>query len=92
MRKPRTLVPIPQQLAADIDRVAGPKHRASFIINLVEREIRRREQRDALREAAGSWKDTDHPELAGGADAWVREMRQESANRLQKLEQHREAE
>ena len=92
MRKPRTFVPIPQPLAAAIDRIAGPKHRARFIINLVEREIRRREQRDALREAAGSWKDADHPELAGGADVWVREMRQQSAERLVNIEHHRKAE
>jgi hypothetical protein len=92
MRKPRTLVPIPRQLADAIDKVAGPKQRAAFIVNLVEREIRRREQRDALREAAGSWKDEDHPELTEGADKWVREMRQESVTRFEKIEQRREAE
>jgi hypothetical protein len=92
MRKPRTLVPIPRQLAAAIDKVAGQKQRATFIINLVERELRRREQRDALREAAGSWKDEDHPELAEGADKWVWEMRQESVKRFEKIEQHRKAE
>lgn len=85
MRKPRTLVPIPQQLAAAIDKVAGQKQRAAFIINLVEREIRRREQLDALREAAGSWKDEDHPELAEGADKWVRGIREESVKRLEKI-------
>jgi hypothetical protein len=92
MRKLRTLVPIPQHLAAAIDKLAGPKQRAAFIISLVEREIRRREQREALREAAGSWKDEEHPELAEGADKWVRQMRQESLKRIQKTEHHREAE
>ncbi|MGO9255588.1 MAG: hypothetical protein ACLQU1_04700 [Bryobacteraceae bacterium] len=92
MRKLRNLVPIPRQLAAAIDKVAGPKQRATFIVKLVEREIRRREQRDALREAAGSWKGEDHPEPAEGADKWVREIRQESVKRFEKIEQHREAE
>lgn len=92
MRKPRTLVPIPRQLAAAIDKLAGQKQRSAFIINLVEREIRRREQLDALREAAGSWKDENHPDLVEGADRWVREMRQESISRLERVEQHREAE
>jgi len=59
---------------------------------MVEREIWRREQRDVLREAAGSWMDEDHPELAEGADKWVREMRQKSVQRFEKIEQHREAE
>jgi hypothetical protein len=92
MRKPRTLVPIPRQLATAIDRVAGQKQRSAFIINLVEREIRRREQLDAVREAAGSWKDENHPELAEGAERWVWERRRESLSRLERVEQHREAE
>jgi hypothetical protein len=92
MRKPRTLVAIPRQLAIAIDKIAGEKQRTSFIVDLLHREVRRREQREALREAAGSWKDEDHPELAGGADAWVREMRQESVKRLEKIQQRREAE
>ena len=91
MRKPRTLVPIPQELAAAIDKLAGQRQRAAFIINLVEREIRRREQRDAFREAAGSWKGEEHPELAEGADKWVRQMRQESIQRFERVEGEREA-
>jgi len=58
----------------------------------VEREIRRREQRGALREAAGSWKNEDHPELAEGADKWVQHMRQQSAKRLEHIQHQREAE
>lgn len=92
MRKPRALVPIPLQLAEAIDKVAGQKQRAAFIVSLLEREIRRREQRDALREAAGTWNDQDHPELVEGADQWVLKMRQESVKRLDKVEQHREVE
>jgi hypothetical protein len=92
MRKPRTLVPIPRQLAEAIDKVAGREQRTAFIVNLVEREIRRREQRDALLAAAGSWKDEDHPELAEGADRWVRQMRQDSVKRLEKIGQGRETE
>ena len=74
MRKPRTLVPIPRQLAAAIDKAAGPK------------------QRDALCEAAGSWKDEDHSQLAEGADKWVHHMRQESAKRFERIEHQLEAE
>ena len=91
MRKPRTLVAIPRQLATAIDKIAGEKQRTSFIVDLLQREVRRREQREALREAAGSWKDEDHPELADGADKWVREMRQESVKRFEKIQQRREA-
>jgi hypothetical protein len=89
MRKPRSLVPIPRQLAVEIDRIAGHKHRSAFIVELVEREIRRREQLDALQNAAGSWPDREHPELADGADNWVRGMRQKSVERLEAISRRR---
>jgi hypothetical protein len=56
----------------------------------MDREIQRREQRDALRDAAGSWQAEDHPELAGGADEWVREMRRGSIRRSEKVERRRD--
>ena len=92
MRNPRTLVPIPTRVAAAIDHIAGPRKRTAFVVELLEREIRRREQLDALSETAGSWKDEDHPELAAGADQWVQSMRQESTTRLEKLQQRRPSE
>ena len=57
-------------------------------ISDVEERIAR--QREALRAVAGAWKAEDHPELVDGAAAWVREIRQESVKRLEKIQQHRE--
>ena len=56
---------------------------------LAEREIKLREQREALLETAGAWKDADHPELKDGAEAWVRKIRAESLIRFQELEERR---
>ena len=70
---------------------AQHKRRAAFIVEVVERELRRREQLDALREAAGSWQDEAHPELAEGGDKWVREMRRNSARRLERIDQQTQA-
>jgi hypothetical protein len=92
MKTPRTLVPIPPKIAAEIDKIAGHRHRTEFIVDVLEREIRRREQLAALQAAAGSWKDEDHPELANGSEAWIRDMRQESENRFQRLQQQQEPE
>jgi hypothetical protein len=50
-------------------------------------EIRRREQLQAVEEAAGCWEDESHPELADGSEAWIRQMRLESELRLQRLQQ-----
>jgi hypothetical protein len=92
MRSPRKLIAIPSRMAAEIDRIAGQEGRNAFIVELLEREIRRHAQLEALREAAGSWKDENHPELAGGSEAWVRQMRQESEKRFEQLRQRKEAE
>ena len=41
----------------------------------------------ALKEAAGAWKDEDHPELVEtGTYEWVREIREETERRIQPKE------
>jgi hypothetical protein len=52
---------------------------------LTPREIKLRLQREVLREIAGVWKTEDHPELADGAAAWVREIRALDARRTPHL-------
>src|SRR6266852_2901733 len=59
---------------------------------VAKREIKLNRQRRALRVATGAWKAEDHPELAGGAAKWIREMRQESVKRYEKVERYRKAE
>ena len=90
MRTPRTLVPIPPTVIAGIDRIVGHGHRTRFIVELIESELRRREQLAALQEAPGSWKDEDHPELGNGSEAWVRQMRNESKARFERLQVNRD--
>lgn len=86
------MVPIPASIAAGIDKIAGHRKRSAFVVEVLDREIRRREQLEALEQAAGAWTDENHPELANGADAWVREMRDASAQRLQEIERDADAE
>ena len=86
MRASRTMVPIPQRIAAGIDKIAGQKHRIHFIVEVLEAELQRREQLAALEEAAGCWKDEDHPELANGSQAFVRELRNEATQRLEEIQ------
>ena len=76
------VVPIPQRLAAGIDRIAGPGHRARFVIEVLENELVRREQMAAPEKAAGCWKDENHPELEGGSEAFIRTLRDEAGRRL----------
>jgi hypothetical protein len=54
-----------------------------------KREIKILQQRNALRAAKGAWKQKDHPELAQGAAAWVRQIRAADTKRLLELERRR---
>jgi hypothetical protein len=57
---------------------------------LAQRDIKLHHQREVLGEIARAWKAEDHPELAGGAESWVREIRALDAGRLEEIERHRE--
>ena len=85
----RAHVILPIDLVADIDKLVGKRGRSAFLTELAQREIKLRHQRQALREAAGAWKSEDHPELAEGSDAWIREIRSLDSRRFEELERRR---
>jgi hypothetical protein len=81
----RTHVVLSDELVKEIDAVVGSRQRSSFITEAAEKELMRRRQIEALKAAAGAWKDKDHPELKQGSAHWVRKLRQESERRLKKV-------
>jgi Arc/MetJ-type ribon-helix-helix transcriptional regulator len=84
MNAKRTHVVLSDQLVKEIDTLVGARQRSSFISEATERELMRRRQIEALKAAAGAWKDEDHPELKQGSGKWVRKLRQDSEKRFQK--------
>jgi len=72
------MVPYPPDVIAEIDKIVSRGKRTAFLVELAKREIKLNRRRRALRAATGAWKAEDHPELAGGAAKWIREIRQES--------------
>jgi hypothetical protein len=91
MPRQRVMVPYPADVIAEIDKIVSHGKRTSFLVELAKREIKLDRQRQALRAATGTWKTKDHPELAGGAASWIREIRQESVKRFEKIQRHRKA-
>jgi len=85
------MVPYPPEVIAEIDKMVSHGKRTAFLVELAKREIKLNRQRQALRAATGAWKGEDHPELAAGAANWVRQIRQESVKRSDKIQRHREA-
>ena len=80
----RTHVVLSDQLVKEIDAIVGSRQRSSFITQAAEKELMRRRQIEALKAAAGAWKDKDHPELKQGAAKWVHKLRQEDERRVKK--------
>ena len=85
MNAKRTHVVLSDQLVKEIDALVGSRRRSSFISEAAGRELMRLRQIEALKAAAGAWKDKDHPELKQGSAKWVRKLRQESEKRFQKV-------
>jgi len=81
----RTHVVLAEQLVKEIDRLVGARQRSNFLAEAAEKELMRRRQIEALKAAAGAWKDKDHPELKKGSASWVRKMRQESERRFKRV-------
>jgi hypothetical protein len=69
---------------ADLDRLVEKRNRSRFIADALRDALLIARQKEALREAAGSWKDKDHPELKNGSAAWVKKLRRESEARFKK--------
>jgi hypothetical protein len=67
-----------------VDELVGPRGRSAFLTEVVRREVRHRKLLSALREAKGSWKTEDHPELREGSEAFVERLRAESDERLKR--------
>ncbi len=52
------------------------------MVKATRKELKRIQFLQALREAAGAWKDEDHPELVEkGTYQWVRELREKEHKR-----------
>lgn len=81
----RTHIVIPDKLAEEIDTLVGKRARSSFLTEAAWKEVRRLRMLKALEDAAGAWKDKDHPELKGGAARYAEKIRKEDEKRFQRV-------
>lgn len=75
----RTNLLLPEDLVAEVDRIAGPRNRSRYFTEAARKAIRRDQLREVVEQTAGAWKVTDYPEFATSDDvaAWVRARRTE---------------
>jgi len=84
MKAKRAHVLLPQDLVQEIDAIVGPRGRSAFLVETAREAVRRRKLLRFLQSDTPAWKDADHPELADGAETWLRRLRQESDKRTPK--------
>lgn len=89
MARNRILVQFPPDVIADIDQIAGRGKRTAYLVELARRDVKIQRQRAALRAFKGAWKSEDHPELAQGSDAWLRQIRDLDRERIESIESTR---
>jgi hypothetical protein len=81
MSTKRAHILLPEDLLREIDALVGPRGRSSFLVETARHEVRRQKLLQFLENKDPAWKDNDHPELAGGAAAWVHKLRTDSEGR-----------
>jgi hypothetical protein len=81
MARKRAHVLLPEDLLAEVDALVGPRGRTAFLIEVLRNEVNRRRLLKMLSSPEPIWKEEDHPELAQGAEAWVRRMRDQDLKR-----------
>lgn len=74
----RAHVFLPDDLLADVDALVGPRGRSAFLSEVIREAVDSRRLLQILSDPEPIWKDEDHPELAQGSEAWVRQLRDES--------------
>ena len=83
-RTKRTHILLPEDLAREIDALAGRRGRSAFLVETAREAVRRRKLLRFLEGESASWKEQDHPELAKGPASWVRKLRRQSESRKPK--------
>lgn len=85
----RAHILIPGDLLREIDDLVGPRGRSAFLLETARQEVQRRKLLRFLKSEQPAWKSEDHPELAGGAGTWVRQLRKQSEERERRVTRRR---
>jgi hypothetical protein len=83
MRYKRAHVLLPDDLAREIDAIAGRRGRSKFLVETAREAVRRRKLLAFLDTPEAAWKQSDHPDMPGESADWVRKLRRESGKRSQ---------
>jgi len=69
---------LPEDLLEELRRDVPRREQSKVVAEALRRELRRLRLRKALETSFGAWEEKDHPELASGAETFVRRLRKSS--------------
>jgi len=76
----RTNVTLPEELLAEVDRLAGPRGRSRYVAEAVERRVKRDRLGRAIEQTAGFLKGTPYAMSRDEVTRWVDELRSEETD------------
>jgi hypothetical protein len=66
---------LPEDLLEELKNAVPRREQSRVVAEALKKEIKRIKLRQALSTSFGAWKDSDHPELKDGTEAFIRKMR-----------------
>lgn len=79
---------IPADLLDELRATIGKGDLSRFVSNALKRELQRLRQLSAIDETFGAWKGCEHPELAEGANHFVRSVRKSTREKRAHASNH----
>ena len=82
----KTHLVFPRELLETIDKFVGKRKRSRFVVEAAKEKLAREKFAKALKEAAGCWRDENHPDLMTkrDVDRYVRKLRKSWRKRLKR--------
>ena len=66
---------LPEDLIEELRTTVPPRQQSRFVAEALRRELKRVRLGQALEKSFGTWTEENHPELAAGTEAYVRNLR-----------------
>lgn len=76
----RTNLTLPEDLLAEVDRLAGPRGRSRYVAEAVAQRVRRDRLGKAIAEAGGSMARSGRPMSREEVSAWIDQLRSEETD------------
>ena len=69
---------LPEDLLEELKATVSKRQQSKVVAQALKKELKRLRLEKALDNSFGAWKDSDHADLKGGTEAFVRKLRKSS--------------